>query len=100
MTAEDRLTTLETRMGKLEGGMDALTKEVRLLRQDLEGAFYGSDHDPQKTEQMKRFGLIRKLDKLDEIAELLRERLPAPPRDEGTVKGIDVRDLGFGVQAD
>ena len=65
--------TPDERLSKLEQRMDALTKEVNLLRKDLEGAFYGSDHDPQKTQQMKRIGLLRKLDEFDDMASTLRE---------------------------
>ena len=70
---DERLSNLEERMGSLEGRMDALVQSIDLLRKEIEGAFYGSDHDPQKTEQMKRVGLLRKLDRLDDMATTLQE---------------------------
>ena len=70
---EERLNNLEARMGRLEGRMRALSNSVDELRKEIEGAFFGAETDPERLQRMKQIGL---LGKLDEIANILRERLP------------------------
>ena len=70
---EERLNNLEARMGRLEGRMRALSNSVDELRKEIEGAFFGTETDPERLQRMKQIGL---LGKLDEIANILRERLP------------------------
>ena len=70
---EERLNNLEARMGRLEGRMRALSNSVDELRKEIEGAFFGTETDPERLQRMKQIGL---LGKLDEIANILRQRLP------------------------
>ena len=67
--------SIEERITRLERRMDALTNSVDLLRKEIEGAFYGANRDPEHLEQMKKVGL---LDRIDNIARILEERLPGP----------------------
>ena len=64
MDTETRLNTAERELLRLEKKMDT---QFELFRKDLDRIFDGTKEQP---------GVLRKLDRLDEIAELLRDRLP------------------------
>ncbi len=61
---ENRINNLEKRLKTLEGIMH---DSFDLLRKDLDRIFDGDDDNP---------GVLRKLDKLDEIVQLLKANLP------------------------
>ena len=62
------LGDLEERMGRLEGRMDALTKQVAGMREDINRILDGTPENP---------GANRNLEK---ILRLLDERLPKPEK--------------------
>ena len=64
MDTKTRLNTVERELQRLEKKMDT---QFELFRKDLDRIFDGTEEQP---------GVLRKLDRLDEIAELLRNRLP------------------------
>ena len=66
---EERLNQVDRELERLERKMD---DGFKAFRKDMDRILDGTPEEP---------GILRKLDRLDDIARLLEERLPPPPKD-------------------